>query len=362
MQQENIDNINHLNNNAEDERLQALKNWLNSTKTTEKLGLDLSSIAPASNDASFRRYFRVHAQINNKPNSYILMDAPPPMEDIKPFLKVANLFAKQKINVPEIFAFDETQGFILLADMGNTTYMRVLNNDNPETSYKLYQAAIDRLICLQSNLSDQDLADLMPYDAQKLTDEMQLFIDWYLIKHLNYQPTEQEITDLHSMFKTIVDNNLSQTKTWVHRDYHCRNLMYIEDDAQNNPGILDFQDALSGSVTYDLVSLLRDAYIKWPEEFQLDCLIYYWQTAKKLDCKRLQTLPNFDQFYIDFEYMGLQRHLKVLGIFARLYHRDGKAAYLNDLPVVLEYTIATIKRYGDFAPLHRLFKKLNIII
>jgi N-acetylmuramate 1-kinase len=347
-------------NHEVDARLLAIKSWL-AGDDVQALGLNLNldSIHPASNDASFRRYFRILSSMPQA-QSYILMDAPPPMENIKPFLKVAQLFATQKIPVPDILAFDEDNGFIILSDLGSTTYMKVLDTQDEKKSFDLYKPALDRLIDLQSHLNDDQLQKLPLYDEQKLRDEMQLFIDWYLKIHLAYQPNDEEVAALDQLFDQVVENNQKQIQTWVHRDYHCRNLMYL-DDAMKNPGILDFQDALSGPVTYDLVSLLRDAYIKWPEEFQLDCLAYYWKNARNSTCERLKNLPAFDQFYIDYEWMGLQRHLKVLGIFARLYHRDGKAAYLNDIPLVLEYTIHAAKRYSAFSPLIQLFRKLGFL-
>jgi hypothetical protein len=205
--------------------------------------------------------------------------------------------------------------------------------------------AIDALICLQL----PSMPGVFPeYDRDLLLNELRLFPDWYIAKHLNVQLTEQQENTLNRMFDLILVNNLSQPQVYVHRDYHSRNLMAIE---KNNPGILDFQDAVYGPVTYDLVSLLRDAYIFWDEERVIDWMVRYWERARRAG---LPINPDIDMFYRDFEFMGLQRHLKVLGIFARLYYRDGKDAYLKDLPLVMEYTYKTASRYPELSPLVRL--------
>ena len=319
-----------------DPRLTLLTLWLNSLPAP---ALIISSLRPASSDASFRRYFRVDAADGG---SFIVMDAPPPQENVQPFIDVANLFAATSVTVPTIIAQDVAQGFLLLTDLGSTTYLSVLNND---TAHKLYLDAIDALVLLQSQSKPGVLPD---YDRALLHRELMLFPDWYLSKHLGATLTDTQTAELNKVFDILLANNLAQPQVYVHRDYHSRNLMVLE---RGNPGILDFQDAVYGPLTYDLVSLLRDAYVEWDEEMVLDWAIRYWERARRAG---LPVNPDIDAFYRDFEFMGLQRHLKVLGIFARLYHRDGKDAYLKDLPLVMAYTRKTAHRYIELKPLIRL--------
>ena len=319
-----------------DPRLTLLTLWLNSLPAP---ALIISSLRPASSDASFRRYFRVDAADGG---SFIVMDAPPPQENVQPFIDVANLFAATSVTVPTILAQDVAQGFLLLADLGGTTYLSVLNND---TAHKLYLDAIDALVLLQSQSKPGVLPD---YDRALLHRELMLFPDWYLSKHLGATLTDTQTAELNKVFDILLANNLAQPQVYVHRDYHSRNLMVLE---RGNPGILDFQDAVYGPLTYDLVSLLRDAYVEWDEEMVLDWAIRYWERARRAG---LPVNPDIDAFYRDFEFMGLQRHLKVLGIFARLCHRDGKDAYLKDLPLVMAYTRKTAHRYIELKPLIRL--------
>ena len=230
-----------------------------------------------------------------------------------------------------------------------TTYLNELND---ETANRLYLDAINALISIQS-ISQPDV--LPEYDRAVLLRELNLFPEWYIGKHLNVQVSGKQSAELEKVFNLILANNLSQPQVYVHRDYHSRNLMYLGKDG-NNPGILDFQDALFGPVTYDLVSLLKDAYIEWDEEKVLDWVIRYWEKAKRIG---LPVNPDIDLFYRDFEFMGVQRHLKVLGIFARLYHRDGKETYLNDIPLVLKYVEKTARRYSELAPLARLLDEIQ---
>ena len=319
-----------------DPRLTLLTLWLNSLPAP---ALIISSLRPASSDASFRRYFRVDAADGG---SFIVMDAPPPQENVQPFIDVANLFAATSVTVPTILAQDVAQGFLLLTDLGGTTYLSVLNND---TAHKLYLDAIDALVLLQSQSKPGVLPD---YDRALLHRELMLFPDWYLSKHLGATLTDTQTAELNKVFDILLANNLAQPQVYVHRDYHSRNLMVLE---RGNPGILDFQDAVYGPLTYDLVSLLRDAYVEWDEEMVLDWAIRYWERARRAG---LPVNPDIDAFYRDFEFMGLQRHLKVLGIFARLCHRDGKDAYLKDLPLVIAYTRKTAHRYIELKPLIRL--------
>jgi len=322
-----------------DARLNALKQWLDSLS---RHAVDSESIRPASSDASFRRYFR----IDSARGSYIAMDAPPEKEKIQPFIHVAEVFRQCAVCVPEIIEQDAEQGFLLLSDLGATTYLQKLNHEN---AHEMYMDAIHALIRIQISSRSGIFQE---YDRTLLLNELKLFPEWYVSRHLNVQLSEKQTAVLQKMFDLILANNMAQPQVYVHRDYHSRNLMALETD---NPGILDFQDAVFGPITYDLVSLLRDAYIVWDEERVLDWAIRYWERARQAG---LPVNPDIDMFYRDFEFMGLQRHLKVLGIFARLYYRDGKEAYLNDLPVVMEYTYRTASRYPELAPLARLLDQL----
>jgi len=329
-----------LNNSPADPRLSQLQEWLPTLAVLTKV----ETLRPASADASFRRYFRVDTPDGK---TLIAMDAPPPQENVGPFIHVAEVFGKAGVSVPKVLAQDVERGFLLLSDLGTTTYLNQLNND---TAHKLYIDAIDALVLLQT----QSKPDVLPeYDRALLSRELQLFPDWYIAKHLNVTLTDDQKNTLAKVFDTLLANNLAQAQVFVHRDYHSRNLMVLP---AGNPGIIDFQDAVYGPITYDLVSLLRDAYIQWDEEMVLDWVIRYWERAKRAG---LSVAPDIDTFYRDFEFMGLQRHLKVLGIFARLYHRDGKDAYLKDMPLVMEYTLKAARRYSALIPLVRLIEKLE---
>jgi aminoglycoside/choline kinase family phosphotransferase len=276
------------------------------------------------------------------------MDAPPQHEDCTPFLRVAEILAATGVHVPEILAQNRELGFLLLSDLGSTTFLQALN-ERIESAHQLYGEATDALIKMQ--LSHQ--ADGLPvYDEALLQKELDLFPDWYIAKHLQTDLTEKQQAALRTVFSRIVQNNLAQPKVLVHRDYHSRNLMVTSP----NPGIIDFQDAVYGPITYDLVSLLKDAYIHWGEERILDWVIRYWEKARKAG---LPVSADFAEFYRDFEWMGVQRHLKVLGIFARLNYRDGKAAYLNDMPLVMHYLRKACERYRELDPLLNLLDELH---
>lgn len=320
-------------------RLNKLNQWLGSLP--QNLTLDLSSIQAASSDASFRRYFRILTNREDCP-SLIIMDAPVEKEDVTPFIKVAQLLYNAGLHVPEILHTNQEDGFLLLSDLGNTTYLSVLNQN---TANHLYQEANLALVQMQTKAN---ASQLPLYDDELLQRELDLFPEWYLGKHLNYQLSPAESQSLSSIFQQLNQNILAQPQLFVHRDFHSRNLMVTP---INNPGILDFQDAVKGAITYDLVSLYRDAYIQWDEEQQVDWVIRYWELARKA---HLPVHADFGDFYRDFEWMGLQRHIKVLGIFARLYHRDGKDGYLKDIPLVLEYVEKVAQRYIAFKPLIRI--------
>lgn len=319
------------------ERLRLLEKWLEA-----KFPGASFTLKPASSDASFRRYFRV--SFNGE--SLIAMDAPPRQEDCRPYIHVAELFGAASVHVPKVLARDLEQGFLLLSDLESTTYLQALNDDNAD---QLYRDALDALIKIQLASRPGELPD---YDAELLMREMRLFSDWYVSKHLRLALSAQQAAALDSIFSLVLQNNLAQPKVFVHRDYHSRNLMLT----RPNPGILDFQDAVYGPITYDLVSLLKDAYIRWDEERALDWVIRYWEKAKRAG---LPVTRDFAEFYRDYEWMGVQRHLKVLGIFARLYYRDGKDAYLNDLPLVMHYLRKACERYRELNPLLNLLDELE---
>lgn len=318
------------------QRQQQLTQWLQSLYPNETF-----TLAPASADASFRRYFRaIFAD-----RALIVMDAPPQREDCKPFLHVGKLFEEAGTHVPHVYAQDPAQGFLLLSDLGNTTYLQALTPDNART---LYEAATDALIKIQLASRANELP---PYDEALLRRELNLFPEWYIGQHLGVTLTATQTAKLEQAFARIVANNLAQPLVYVHRDYHSRNLMVTEP----NPGILDFQDAVYGPITYDLASLFKDAYIRWEEAEIIDWLIRYWEKSRKTG---LPVHADFSEFYRDYEWMGVQRHIKVLGIFARLYHRDGKEGYLKDMPLVMDYLRRACARYIDLKPLLNLLDTL----
>ena len=328
-----------------DSRLNTLRNWLKALEASWQL--DLDSLVPASADASFRRYFRIKSQ-NPDFETLIVMDAPPHHEPLDAFIKVDLLLSEADLNVPKILEQNLAEGFLLLNDLGTKTYLAELNN---KTADHLYKDATHALVLMQ--LASKP--DVLPnYDEALLQRELDLLPEWYLRKHLNIALNEQQTEQLKKSFELIIENNLAQAKVYVHRDYHSRNLMVTE---QNNPGVIDFQDAVYGPITYDASSLWRDAYIAWPEERVIDWVIKFWEDGRKAG---LPMPSDFGQFYRDFEWMGLQRHLKILGIFARLFHRDGKDGYLKDIPLVLEYAIATANRYIELKPLARILESTRI--
>ena len=319
------------------ERLTQLQGWLQ-----EVLPGQPFSLAPASSDASFRRYFRISLATR----TLVAMDAPPAHENCAPFIQVAQLFSAAGVHVPEIFAQDVERGFLLLSDLGTDTYLAQLNDARADALYRDANAA---LITIQ--LASRP-GQLPPYDAALLMREMRLFPDWYVARHLNAQLTPVQTEVLANALQLVLQNVVAQPTVYVHRDYHSRNLMV----SQPNPGILDFQDAVYGPITYDLASLYKDAYIAWDEARVLDWTIRYWEDAKRA---RLPVADDFGAFYRDFEWMGIQRHLKVLGIFARLYHRDGKPGYLQDMPLVMRYLRTACERYRALGPLLQLLDELH---
>lgn len=322
-------------------REELLQSWLHQVIPNEAFNLTV-----ASADASFRRYFRVHMASQ----SLIAMDAPPPQEDCRPFVQVAEILLQAGLNVPRVLAQDLDRGFLLLSDLGDTTYLSRLNED---TADALYRDASNALITMQ--LASKP--GVFPvYDEALLTREMQLFPDWYIAKHLSITLDQADVQVLQTTFAVLNQNIRAQASVYVHRDYHSRNLMVCEGDGNQNPGVLDFQDAVYGPITYDLASLLKDAYIGWEEERVLDWAVRYWQAARRAG---LLVPADFADFYRDFEWMGVQRHIKVLGIFARLYHRDGKDGYLKDMPLVMDYLRRACARYIELRPMLRLLDRIE---
>jgi hypothetical protein len=320
------------------DRAEQLQRWLKAT-----LGGDVS-ISPASDDASFRRYFRIRR--GGAQPSLIAMDAPPDKESCEPFVRVAGLFSAAGVHVPAIHAQDLAQGFLLLSDLGDTTYLSALDERSAPV---LYGHALDALVRIQ--LASRPGA-LPEYDRGLLERELRLFPDWYLARQMRRELSATQASVIDKAFSTILANNLAQPRVFVHRDYHSRNLMVCDP----SPGILDFQDAVYGPITYDLVSLLRDAYVAWNEERVIDWSVRYWEKARRAG---LPVAADFADFYRDFEWMGAQRQLKVLGIFARLSLRDGKNGYLKDQPLVMAYLRRTCERYRDLAPLAVLLDELD---
>jgi len=321
-----------------DARLDALERWLAS-----QLGGASFTLAPASEDASFRRYFR--ATLSDA-RTYVVMDAPPEKEDCRPFVQVAGLLREAGVHAPVVHAQDLDQGFLLLADLGRTTYLGVLNEDNAAA---LFNDATAALIRWQLATRPQALP---PYDEALLRREMSLFPEWYAGRHLARELSRSQRDSLEAVFSQLVASALAQPRVYVHRDYMPRNLMLSDP----NPGVLDFQDAVVGPITYDVVSLLRDAFISWDDQRVLDWCVRYWEGAKRAG---LPVDPDFGEFWRSFEWMGLQRHLKVLGIFARIHYRDGKPKYLADTPRFIAYARSVAERYRPLHPLARLLDQLQ---
>jgi aminoglycoside/choline kinase family phosphotransferase len=321
-----------------DSRRATLEQWLSRQLAGERF-----SLAPASADASFRRYFRATLADGR---SYVAMDAPPEKEDCRPFVHVSALLERAGVHAPRIHAQDLAQGFLLLSDLGTRTYLEVLDGGNAPALFADARAALIRW-----QLATQP-GELPPYDEALLRREMQLFPDWYVGRHLRRELTASQRDSLQGIFRLLVESALAQPRVYVHRDYMPRNLML----SQPNPGVLDFQDAVLGPITYDAVSLLRDAFVSWDEEQVLDWTVRYWEEARRAG---LPVDADFGEFWRAFEWMGLQRHLKVLGIFARINYRDGKPKYLEDTPRFIRYAREAAARYAALAPLARLLDELG---
>ena len=312
-------------------RYDELKNWL--ARIESVAGSDLT---PASTDASFRRYFRLQAG----EESFIAMDAPPPQEDCVPFVTIAGYLEAMALNAPRVLEADLERGFLLLTDLGETQYLTEIES-NPESHARLYDDAVNALLRMQREGAAFQ-AHLPPYDDALLEFELSLFHDWLCGTHLGIDFSTDEEARWRDVCSLLVRNALDQPQVFVHRDYHSRNLMVTDD---NNPGILDFQDAVEGPLTYDLASLLKDCYVRWPAE---QVLAWAGEFYAALDAATHAQVSH-EQFIRYFELMGVQRHLKAAGIFCRLNHRDGKAGYLQDIPRTLSYIVELGPRYEELA-------------
>jgi len=307
------------------------------------LGHERWRLSPASSDASFRRYFRVAVDDGN---SYIVMDAPPPREDCRPFVRIARQFRQLGLNVPEIIAQDLPQGFLLLSDLGDRIYLPELSDSSVD---QLYAEAVSSIALLQAAQGD---GGLPPYDRQRLHFEVSLFHEWFLGRYLNIPENRQPRDAIEAVYSAVIDSALEQPQVWVHRDFHSRNLMLTNDG--HNPGVLDFQDAVVGPITYDLVSLFRDCYIGWPAE-----KVYHWLAQYRLRYLLgggIADVNDQREFERWFDLMGMQRHLKCVGIFARLNIRDGKQAYLQHIPRTFQYIVDVLQRYRMFPAFNRFIQ------
>ena len=331
----------------QDVRLQHLKVWLDEQLAILFADQGWGAVPPAtltaaSSDASFRRYFRWEGE----GKSFVVMDAPPPQENCKPFVDIAFLLAKSGINVPKIYAEDLERGFLLLNDLGNKTYLDVIDSENADA---LFSDALQALLAFQQLPM---VAPLPSYDVALLRRELELFPEWYVKRELGVELDSTQQQQWQRISDLLIDSALAQPKVLVHRDYMPRNLMLSEP----NPGVLDFQDAVYGPVTYDVTCLFKDAFLSWPEERVRGWLESYWQQASALD---IPVQPDFEDFLRASDLMGVQRHLKVIGIFARICHRDGKPRYLADVPRFFSYIEAVIARRPELAELQALFTSLR---
>ncbi|OSI11391.1 N-acetylmuramate/N-acetylglucosamine kinase AmgK [Neisseria canis] len=321
------------------QRENELKNWLETVYPADKFTLSF-----AAADADFRRYFRA---VFDDGRSIVCMDAPPDKMSVAPYLKVQKLF--DMVNVPKVLHADEAQGFVALNDLGNTTFLTAMQIDPSEAAHKaLLLEAINELVVLQQNSRQGVLPE---YNREVMLREINLFLEWFVAKELDKELNFKQRGLWQQTVETLLPPLLAQPTVYVHRDFIVRNLML----QPGRPGVLDFQDALYGPISYDLVSLLRDAFIEWEEEFVLDLVIRYWEKARAAG---LPVPAQFDEFYRWFEWMGVQRHLKVAGIFARLYYRDGKDKYRPEIPRFLNYLRRASRRYAELAPLYALLVEL----
>ncbi len=332
------------------ERAHAFQHWLTSLQATQ--GVQADTVRLASADASFRRYFRVDADKGTR----VIMDAPPDKEDCQPFVKVAGLLSEAGLNAPQVLSWDQANGFMLLSDLGQRTLMQCLSEEAGTANLPRFKQALDVLLPWQR----ASRPGVLPaYDESVLRRELALFPDWYVAKHRGLNLSAAQQTVLQGAFDAIVRRNLAAPQVYVHRDFMPRNLM-VSDDDQGPLGVLDFQDAVYGPITYDMASLMRDAFVSWDEELVLDVSIRYWERARSTGMLDFEDWSqDFGAFYRAVEWMGLQRHLKVAGIFARLTLRDGKAKYLADAPRFIGYIRSTASRYRELLPLLRLIDAIE---
>ncbi|WP_367607465.1 aminoglycoside phosphotransferase family protein [Legionella sp. W05-934-2] len=317
-------------------RESALQSWLSERLPTQQFTLSL-----LAGDASFRRYYR----INHQGKSWVVMDAPPEREPITAFLAIDHLLNSHGLHVPRIEAATNEMGFILMEDLGDALFLDLLTKDSAN---ELYQHALDLLVTMQSIPTEQ--SSLSHYDSNRLLTELHLFIDWFCLKYLALDLHQQEITQLTEIFTNLAQEVANQASCFVHRDYHSRNIMAIS----NHPiklSIIDFQDAVIGPYTYDVVSLLKDCYIDWPSDQQQQWCHYYFKQSA------FHENISFDQFMLDYHLCGLQRHLRVLGTFSRLYLRDGKDRYLADMPRIMNYITHALSETGKYPALQQFFSE-----
>ncbi len=333
-----------------DVRLDLLKNWLHSFQDNYQLKLD--TLRPASSDASFRRYFR----IDTDDGTLIIMDAPPAHEDCRPFIDIAQRLSAVGLNTPSILEQDLEKGFLILNDLGNLTYYQRLQSEISDNELqRIYRDALAAMVDMQK----ADTNGLPVYDKARLLTELGLFNEWYVQQYHKTTLSDKEQTQLNAIFDLLVQHNDKQAKVFVHRDYHSPNLMLCDPTLHGkNPGVIDFQDAVLGPISYDVVSLVMDARTTWEEPQQLDWAIRYWEMARAAN---LPVPSDFADFHVDYEYMGLQRNLRILGVFARLAIRDNKKHYLDHMPRVNGYVRQVANRYIAFKPLLNILDRLDNI-
>lgn len=319
-----------------EKRLALLTEW------AKKLYSSNIEIEKASSDASFRSYYRIRSNNDTK----IIMDAPPEKEPLSPFLDITKRLSKANINVPEIFELDEDLGFILMSDLGKTKYLDKLND---ETVYCLYTDAMDTIHKMQTEV---DVSNLKNFDSKELITEMDLFKDWFLKKHLNHNFDNEGLNNIQECFDSLVKIILEIPTTFVHRDFHSRNLMITD---SNNPGVLDYQDALIGPITYDAVSLLKDCYVNWDKKLIAEMLSTYYKKIKA-DYNNIE----FDEFSFWFDVVGLQRHFKAIGIFSRLNYRDNKITFMQDIPRTYKYVDEVVNKYTELTSVKEILNEMDI--
>jgi len=335
---------------TDDARRELFATWL--ADVAERHTLSVASLRPASADASFRRYFRVDGAADR---SFIVMDAPPPQEDVQPFISVAAMFQDAGLNAPRVLEQDVQNGFLLLTDLGSQLYLHRLQEAKAQGDARSISSLMhDAIAALVQWQVRADASGLPAYDDALLRRELALFPDWCVAREYAVTWTPDQQAKWQKVCDLLVGSALAQPTVAVHRDYMPRNLMICSSE-QGNPGILDFQDAVRGPISYDMASMLRDAFISWEEEQEIDWAVRYWQQARKAG---LSLPDDFGEFWKQLEWMGLQRHLKVLGIFSRLKHRDGKPKYCEDLPRFFAYAHKVATRYNGLGPLAHLLEPL----